>query len=229
MASVSDDHRATSTVAATFEQVYRRHFGFVWRTLNRMRVRDADLLDLAQNVFIIVHRQLPRFEGRSELSTWLYSICKLVARDYLRSALIRREVLVDEREVAQRGALNDGMMHRLHSRDLSQLLPLILDKIPEKLREVFVLFELDELSGEEIARLLNIPLGTVRSRLRLARAAFQVQVRLLSEEEPKAVLAPAWGLLDRYEVSPDGVRPDTDPPRRAPLRRAPAARALSIK
>jgi RNA polymerase sigma-70 factor, ECF subfamily len=191
MAGLSNDHHAPSMVSATFEQVYRTHFGFVWRTLNRMRVRDADLLDLAQNVFIIVHRQLPRFEGRSELSTWLYSICKLVARDYLRSAPIRREVLVDEREVAQRGALHDGMMNRLHSRDLSQLLPFILDRIPEKLREVFVLFELDELSGEEIARLLTIPVGTVRSRLRLARAAFQRQVNLLRDEEPKVEIAPA--------------------------------------
>ncbi len=195
MASMSADDDATSAVSATFEQVYRTHFGFVWRALNRMRVRDADLLDLAQNVFIIVHRQLPGFEARSELSTWLYSICRLVVRDYLRSARVRFEVLVDEREIAQRGELSDGMMHRLDSRDLSQLLPSILDKIPEKLREIFVMFELDELSGTEIARLLNIPLGTVRSRLRLARAAFQREVSSLMDQEPKVEVAPAGGLF----------------------------------
>jgi RNA polymerase sigma-70 factor (ECF subfamily) len=160
-----------------------------------MRVRDADLLDLTQNVFVIVHRQLAGFEGRSELTTWLYSICRRVARDYLRSAPIRREVLVDVREIGQRGALRDGpSMHRLDAHDLSQLLESILSKIPEKLREVFVMFELDELSGDEIARVLNIPVGTVRSRLRLARAAFQRHVKFLREPDVD-VTPPAAGLL----------------------------------
>jgi RNA polymerase sigma-70 factor (ECF subfamily) len=153
-----------------------------------MRVRDADLLDLTQNVFVIVHRQLPGFEGRSELTTWLYSICRRVARDYLRSAPVRREVLVDVREIGQRGAVRDGTVHRLDSQELSQLLESILNKIPEKLREVFVMFELDELSGDEIARLLDIPVGTVRSRLRLARAAFQRHVRF--RREPDVEVAP---------------------------------------
>jgi RNA polymerase sigma-70 factor (ECF subfamily) len=171
---------------SSFEEVYRAHFAFVWRTLGRMRVRDADLLDVAQNVFVIVYRQLPGFEGRSEVTTWLYSICRLVARDYLRSAPIRREVLVDVREIAQRGALREGTLHRLDSHELSQLLESVLSKIPEKLREVFIMFELDELSGDEIARLLNIPVGTVRSRLRLARVAFQRNAELLKEPDPRA-------------------------------------------
>jgi RNA polymerase sigma-70 factor, ECF subfamily len=166
------------------------YFGFVWRTLGTMRVREADLLDVAQNVFVIVHRQLPGFEGRSELTTWLYAICKRVARDYLRSAPIRREVLGDVPEAGQHGALREDAVHRLDSQEASQLLASILVQIPEKLREVFVLFELDERSGDEIARLLDIPEGTVRSRLRLARAAFQRHVSLL-KEEPDIEGAPA--------------------------------------
>jgi RNA polymerase sigma-70 factor (ECF subfamily) len=191
MASMADDHCAAPSVSMTFPDVYRTHFGFVWRTLGRMRVRDADLLDLTQNVFIIVHRQLPGFEGRSELTTWLYAICRFVARDYLRSAPIRREVLVDVRQIAQRGAVKAGMLHRLDSQDLSRLLESILSKIPEKQREVFVMFELDELSGDEIARLLNVPVGTVRSRLRLARVAFQRSVKLLREPGIEVALAEA--------------------------------------
>ena len=66
-------------------------------------------------------------------------------------------------------------------REMSQLLDAILSTMPEKLRLVFVMFELEEMSGEEIARLLDVPVGTVRSRLRLARAAFQREVKLLSE------------------------------------------------
>jgi RNA polymerase sigma-70 factor, ECF subfamily len=165
-----------------FPEVYRMYFGFVWRTLGRMRVREADLLDVAQNVFVIVHRQLPGFEGRSELTTWLYAICKRVARDYLRSAPIRREVLVDVPEARQYRSYRDDALGGLDSHEATQLLEAILIQIPEKLREVFVLFELDELSGDEIARLLDIPEGTVRSRLRLARAAFERHVSLLREE-----------------------------------------------
>jgi RNA polymerase sigma-70 factor (ECF subfamily) len=183
MARMSGDHRAGRPFATCFPEVYRTHFGFVWRTLGKMRVRDADLLDVTQNVFLIVHRQLPRFEGRAALTTWLYSICQHVARDYLRSAPIRREVLVDMCEIAHRGAPRAGTLLCGDSQELAQLLESILSQLSEKLREVFVRFELEELSADEIARLLDIPVGTVRSRLRLARAAFQRSVKLLREPD----------------------------------------------
>jgi RNA polymerase sigma-70 factor (ECF subfamily) len=157
-----------------------------------MRVREADLLDVTQNVFVIVHRQLPGFEGRSELTTWLYAICRRVARDYLRSAPIRREVLGDVPEVGRHGALREDDVHGLEPEEASLVLESILIKIPVKLREVFVLFERDELSGEEIARLLDIPEGTVRSRLRLARVAFRRHVSSL-KEELDVQLAPVHG------------------------------------
>src|SRR5579863_6685531 len=92
---------------ATFQEVYRNHFRFVWRTLGRLGVREADLLDVAQNVFLVVHRQLSGFEGRAEVTTWLFSICRLVAKDYLRSAPIRREVMVDVRELGKRATPSD--------------------------------------------------------------------------------------------------------------------------
>jgi RNA polymerase sigma-70 factor, ECF subfamily len=192
MESASVEHCDLTAPPKPFPEVYRAYLGFVWRTLGKMHVRDADLLDMTQNVFVIVHRQLPGFEGRSELTTWLYTICRRVARDYRRSAPLRREVLVDVCE-APHGALRDDEADRLDSQELSQLLHSILIQIPEKLREVFVLFELDELSGEEIARLLDIPVGTVRSRLRLARAAFQRHVRSLKVEPEVAVSACACG------------------------------------
>jgi RNA polymerase sigma-70 factor (ECF subfamily) len=125
-------------------------------------------------------------EARAEITTWLFSICRLVAKDYLRSAPIRREVVVDVRELARRGGSDDAPLTRLDTQDLSHLLEAILNKMPEKLRIVFVMFELDEMSGDDIARLLNVPVGTVRSRLRLARAAFQREVGLLGDRsEPR--------------------------------------------
>jgi RNA polymerase sigma-70 factor (ECF subfamily) len=166
--------------APTFPEVYRTHFPFVWRTLGRLGVREADLLDVTQNVFLVVHRQLAGFEGRSKLTTWLFSICRRVARDYLRSAPIRREVLVDVRNLLSLPAAStDSPLRRLDSDELSRMLEAILDRLPEKLRVVFVLFEMEEMSGEDIAHLLEVPVGTVRSRLRLAREAFRREVELL--------------------------------------------------
>src|SRR5271169_5758061 len=131
------DREADRTrVRASFQEVYRNHFRFVWRTLGRLGVREADLSDVTQNVFIVVHRQLAGFEGRSELTTWLFSICRLVVKDYLRSAPIRLEVAVDVRELAKRGGPSDGPLHRLDSEDLRRTLEAVLLKIPEKLQVV---------------------------------------------------------------------------------------------
>jgi RNA polymerase sigma-70 factor (ECF subfamily) len=174
-------------IPAAFEDVYRAHFRFVWRTLGRLGVREADLMDMTQNVFVVVHRQLPSFEGRSELTTWLFSICRLVAKDYLRSAPIRREVVVDVRDLARERGPGDRTLQHLDTQDLSHLLEAIMSRMPEKLREVFVMFELEEMSGEEIAGLLALPVGTVRSRLRLAREAFQREVKRLDEAAAQSV------------------------------------------
>ena len=85
------------------------------------------------------------------------------------------------RELARREGPRESPLQRLDTRELSHLLEAILRTMPEKQRLVFVMFELEEMSGEEIARLLDVPLGTVRSRLSLARAAFQREVKLLGE------------------------------------------------
>jgi RNA polymerase sigma-70 factor (ECF subfamily) len=175
--------------ALVFPEVYRTHFRFVYRALGRLGVREADLMDVSQNVFVIVHRKLGGFEGRSSLTNWLFSICRLVVKDYLRSPRLRREVLVDSRKLAARLGTDDGILRRLDSEDLGRLLALILDKLSEKLSVVFVLSELDEMSGEDIARLMDLPLGTVRSRLRLARVAFQREVKLLE----RATSPARWG------------------------------------
>ena len=163
--------------APTFENVYRTYFRLVWRTLARLGIRDADLMDVTQNVFIVVHRQLSGFEGRAQLTTWLFSICRLVARDYLRSAPIRREVVVDFGEFASRDVQPETQLDHLDKKDLSRKLDAALEKLPERLRAVFVLFELEEMSGDDIATFLDIPVGTVRSRLRMAREQWDFVVQ----------------------------------------------------
>jgi RNA polymerase sigma-70 factor (ECF subfamily) len=155
-------------VALTFEHVYRAYFRFVWRTLARFGIREADRMDATQNAFIVVHRQLPGFQGSAQLTTWLFSICRLVAKDYRRSAPVRREVIVDVGKFHWTGTEPETPLEYLYKHDLSRLAHAILEKMPESQRAVFTLFALEEMSGSDIASLLEIPVGTVRSRLRRA-------------------------------------------------------------
>jgi RNA polymerase sigma-70 factor (ECF subfamily) len=138
-------------------------------------------MDLTQKVFLTVHVKLHEFEGRSAITTWLFGICQRVASDYRRSASIRREIATDasELEVELEGVAPEELVSSSESREQVRVAEAILAKIPEPQRLVFVMFELEEMSGQAIAELLNISVGTVRSRLRLAREAFRREVKRL--------------------------------------------------
>ena len=162
-----------------FRAIYDTHFESVWHALRRLRVAEHDLMDGTQNVFVVVHRKYPEFEGRSQLRTWIYQICRRVASDYRRSAPVRREVATEPVEITARADKLHSTASGAEQAQRVELARIILDKLSESQREVFMLYELEQLSGEEIAAHLEVPLGTVRSRLRLARLAFRREVQLL--------------------------------------------------
>jgi RNA polymerase sigma-70 factor (ECF subfamily) len=168
-----------------FRTVYEAHFDFVWRVLRRLGVREMDALDLTQKVFLTVHVRLETFEGRSQLRTWIFGICQHLASDYRRSARIRHEVTTDVTGL-EAGDEGDGPLASMESRQRAVVAEAILDKLPEAQRLVFVLFELEEMSGDEIAALLDVSVGTVRSRLRLAREAIRREVTRLAAGNPRA-------------------------------------------
>src|SRR5688572_24262740 len=78
--------------ALSLRALYEEHFQFVWRSLRRLGVREADVPDAVQDVFLVVHRKLPEFEGRSKVTTWLFGIALRVARDRQKLAYTRRQV-----------------------------------------------------------------------------------------------------------------------------------------
>lgn len=162
-----------------FRALYDAHVGFVWRCLRRLGIREADLMDVTQRVFVTTFIKLPEFEGRSAITSWLFGICQRVASDYRRSAPIRREVVTDaalfEHTISEHNPSQES-----ESRMLAARAEEILQKIPENQRLVFVLYELEEMSGLEIAEALQLSLGTVRSRLRLAREAFRRELKRLA-------------------------------------------------
>lgn len=156
----------------TFEALYDSEFDFVWRTLRRLGVPEADLPDTVQEVFLVVHRRLAEFEGRAKVTTWLFRIALGVARDRRRRAHVRREVFEPELLDVVADPAEDAS-RRLERIDELQLFDAALEGMDLDQRAVFTLFELEGQSGQSIADTLQIPLGTVYSRLRLARAAFQ--------------------------------------------------------
>lgn len=156
----------------TLEEIYESHADFVWRTLRHLTPSESDAKDAMQEVFLTVHRTLVAFEGRSSLRTWLYTICRSVARAQRRRAHVRREVVDDEVVATQLDGRSDASTQVEVRQQLAQLNSL-LAQLPGDQREVFVLFEIESLTGEEIAQALEVPVATVHSRLRLAREAFR--------------------------------------------------------
>jgi RNA polymerase sigma-70 factor (ECF subfamily) len=169
-----------------FRLAYEANFGFAWHALRRLGVAEKDLLDAVQDVFLVVYRKLPDFENASDLAPWLYAICRRVASDYRRSAIVRREVVSDPSELGMRearGSFGDASDYLQRA----QIARAALDQLAPAQREVFILFELQQLSGEEISSRLSVPVGTVRSRLRLAREAFRRHVQSLVGAPKKEV------------------------------------------
>lgn len=175
-----------------FRAVYDEHFRFVWRSLRRLGVREHDVPDAAQDVFLVVHKKLGSFEGRSKMTTWLYGIAYRVAHDRQKLAHTRRSV-ADTDLVVERVDEGVDAGEQLERRQAAVLLERILDEMPLEQRAVFAAFELDGMSGDDIAELLQVPLGTVYSRLRLARDVFRRGVDRLRARERFALVGGAEG------------------------------------
>ncbi len=173
--------RETTTKVHDFEAIYREHHAPLWRFLLHLGVRESDVPDVTHNVFLIAHRKLDEFEQRSSMRTWLCGIALRVGRDFMRSAAVRLEVPASDALNADRSATNDSGEQLLHKRQLALAIRL-LDALPAEQREVFVLHELEQLTGPEIAELMGTPVATVRSRLKRARDSFRERLAELRQE-----------------------------------------------
>jgi RNA polymerase sigma-70 factor (ECF subfamily) len=138
-------------------------------------VRAADLPDVAQDVFVVVHARLAEFDGRAKVTSWLFRICMNAASNYRRLAHVRREAF-DPSAIAAVVAEAPSATSRLEQREDLALFETALDTMDLDQRAAFVLFELVGMSGPDLAETLEIPLGTAYSRVRLARDAFRLAV-----------------------------------------------------
>ena len=172
-----------------FRAFYNEHVALVWRTLFRLGMARADLPDAVQEVFLVAFRKLPEFQGRSKPSTWLVGICYRVASDRRRLAHVRREIR-DDPAVFARGDARPGPEEIAEHRERIELLDELLAELRPEQREVFVMFELEQLSGKEIAAIVEAPIKTVFSRLRLAREAFMLALATRRQATQQTIGSP---------------------------------------
>lgn len=168
------DASASARTWADFETVYREHFRFVWRTVRRLGIEGAQVDDVVQEVFVVVHRRLGDFEGRSTATTWLYGIVRRVVADHRRT--LRRKPLgtaPEDDAMDAASAPEDGPEASAEQAERVRLLHHLLSQLDEAKREVFILAELEGLTLAEIAEALGVNANTVASRLRAARREFE--------------------------------------------------------
>lgn len=159
---------------ADFETIYREHFRFVWRTVRRLGIEGAQVDDVVQEVFVVVHRRLGDFEGRSTTKTWLYGIVRRVVADHRRT--IRRKppgTAADGEGMDAASPPEEGPEASAEQAERVRLLHQLLSQLDETKREVFILAELEGLTLAEIADALGVNANTVASRLRAARREFE--------------------------------------------------------
>jgi len=161
----------SNTSALTFEEVYAQGFPHVVRWTRAFGGLDADLEDLAQETFVVVRRQLSKFDGKN-LAGWLYRITQRTVRDYRERAWFRQALGKrhdDKRTRRESIARQPDPSQVLEHREAIRFLTQLLAKISESHRTAFILFEIEGYTGEEIAQLEDVPLNTVWSRLHHAR------------------------------------------------------------
>mgnify|MGYP001560295759 FL=1 len=162
---------------------YQRKLG---RLLSRF-IRDADEVeDVTQEAFVKAYRALPTFRGDSAFYTWLYRIGINTAKNFLASAG-RRVPTSTNYDAEEAQAFDDGDQLRdfntpenlLMSKQIAQTVNQSMDRLPEELRSAIMLREIEGMSYEDIAKMMDCPIGTVRSRIFRAREAIAEQLRPL--------------------------------------------------
>ena len=176
-----------------FEMLVVKYQRRIERLIGRM-VRDVDLVqDIAQESFIRAYRAIPQFRGEAAFYTWLYRIAVNTAKKALMD--MKRDPLVLEsyRSASEEGEetsraeneLTDGETPEaiLASKEIAAAVNAAIEALSEDLRQAITLREIEGLSYEEIAEVMNCPIGTVRSRIFRAREAIAVRLRPLLDTQ----------------------------------------------
>lgn len=189
-AQLSDEvlvDRARGKDEAAFEELVARYEDKLYRLAMRFVRNETDAQEILQDAFLSAWRNLPTFEGRAQFGSWMYRVTVNAALMLLRSRNRHPEVAVDEVEPAalNQAVAESGQMMRsnadwsqrpddqLQSEELRKHIQLSVDALPEGLRTVFLLRDVEELSTEDTAELLGLSVPAVKTRLHRARLALR--------------------------------------------------------
>jgi RNA polymerase sigma-70 factor (ECF subfamily) len=179
---VTDSPRDGETPSGTpaFERLFREHIAYVIHSLRRLGVREADLEDVAHEVFLVVHRKWGDYDPARPLKPWIFGIALRCGAAQRRRASVRRERPSDDLDVTH-ASVDSGQTPENAQR--RELVHRALEHVHETRRPVLILHDLDGISMPDIAAELSIPLNTGYSRLRLARAEMREALQQLTRGE----------------------------------------------
>ena len=159
--------RTTPAIAyGSFRALFDAHARFVWRSLLGLGVPENDVADASQQVFVVLRSKLDQIDEGCRVSTFVYGICLRVASDFRRRAHVQRERLCATPPELTTAAPQENIVSH---REALDRLSAALDSIDPAQREVFVLYEIEELAMAEVAQAVGCPLQTAYSRLHAAR------------------------------------------------------------
>lgn len=173
---------------ASFDALVLKYQYKIAKLISRYIQNPAEIMDVTQEVFIKVYRSLDKFRGESAFYTWLYRIAVNTAKNYLQQASQRQaeiDVTFQDAEELTNNKLKEfaSPEHLLLRDEIQDTVLKTLDELPEELRLAIILREIEGFSYEEIADVLQCPLGTVRSRLFRAREAIDQKLKPLLDNE----------------------------------------------
>ncbi len=180
--------RAKAGDKGAFDLLVRKYQHRIAAVVSRF-VRDyAECQDVVQDSFIRAYKSLSGFRGDSQFYTWMYRIAVNTAKNHLASQKRRprADVELEDAEHIDGGVYiqnNDTPEHELLREEIAQVVSKALDQLPAEIRQAITLREMEGLSYEEIAEVMNSPVGTVRSRIFRAREAIDVRLRPLYEQK----------------------------------------------
>lgn len=180
--------RAQKGDESAFNLLVRKYQHRIAAVVSRLVRNPSECQDVVQDSFIKAYRALPGFRGESQFYTWMYRIAVNTAKNHLASQKRRpsADVELDDAEFIEGGIYvqsNDTPEHELLREELAKVVSKALAQLPEEIRQAITLREMEGLSYEEIAEVMNSPVGTVRSRIFRAREAIDARLRPLYESQ----------------------------------------------
>ena len=159
---------AEAARAPSLREIFEAHYAFVWRTMRHFGLDEASADDAAQDTFVVVHRRLADYDGRTHIRGWLYGIARRVASTTERGAIRARRRL--ERYEIPVSALDPE--DAIARQEANVWVAEFLASLPPPQRDAFFLVDIEGLSAKDMAATLGINVNTATSRLRLGRGRF---------------------------------------------------------